>query len=124
MNNSRKYYYPSTYLTINERVISYRRKSSDIVFESSKPIKWGFRPYVLSDASTGYTFFLSVIFFVPKQKLSQNWFAVSQSWKICPKHSIFFKKFKKIICKFWDIAKKFWDSELFFFFMCNFFLGH
>ena len=56
MNNSRKYYYPSTYLTIDECMISYRGKSSDIVFESSKPTKWGFRPYVLSDASTGYTF--------------------------------------------------------------------
>ena len=30
MNNSRKYYYPSTYLTIDERMISYRGKSSDV----------------------------------------------------------------------------------------------
>ena len=37
-------------------MISYRGKSSDIVFESSKPTKWGFRAYVLSDASTSYTF--------------------------------------------------------------------
>ena len=56
MNNSRKYYYSSAYLTFDERMISYRGKSSDIVFESSKPTKWGFRPYVLSDVSTGYTF--------------------------------------------------------------------
>ena len=39
MNNSRKNYYPSTYLTINKRMISYKGKSSDIVFESSKPTK-------------------------------------------------------------------------------------
>ena len=56
MNSSRKYYYPSTYLTIDERMISYRGKSSDIVFENSKHTKWGFRPYVLSDSSNGYTF--------------------------------------------------------------------
>lgn len=43
MNNSRKYYYPNTYLTIDERMISYRGKSSDIVFESTKPIKWDFK---------------------------------------------------------------------------------
>ena len=30
MKNSRKYYYPCTYLTIDERMISYRGKSVDI----------------------------------------------------------------------------------------------
>ena len=56
MNNSRKYYYSSAYLTFDERMISYRGKSSGIIFVSSKPTKWGFRPYAFLDASIGYTF--------------------------------------------------------------------
>ena len=35
MKNSRKYYYSCTYLTFNERMIFYRGKSVDIVYESS-----------------------------------------------------------------------------------------
>ena len=56
MKNSRKYYYPCTYLTIDEGIISYRWKSINIVYEGSKPTKSGFRPYVLSDDLTGYTY--------------------------------------------------------------------
>ena len=52
-------------------MISYRGKSSDIVFESSKPIKQGFRPYVLSDASNGYTFCFKLLENVKTFKIKQ-----------------------------------------------------
>ena len=37
MENSRKYFYPGTYITINERMISYRGRAENIVYEISKP---------------------------------------------------------------------------------------
>ena len=56
MENSRKYFYPGTYITIDERMISYRDRAENIVYEISKPTKWGFRPYVLADLNTGFTY--------------------------------------------------------------------
>ena len=55
MENSRKYFYPGTYITIDERMISYRGRAENIVYEISKPTKWGFRAYVLADLNTGFT---------------------------------------------------------------------
>ena len=49
MENSRKYFYPGTYITIDERMISYRGRAENIVYEISNPTKWGFRPYVLAN---------------------------------------------------------------------------
>lgn len=72
MNNSRKYYYPGTYLTIDERMISYRGKSSDIVFENLKPTKWSLRPYILSEASTGYTFCFKLLEELEDNKYGKN----------------------------------------------------
>ena len=56
MKNSNIYYYPSTFLTIDERMISYRGRAKNVVFEITKPVKWGFRPYVLADVQTGYSY--------------------------------------------------------------------
>ena len=56
MENSRKYFYPGTYITIDERMISYRGRAENIVYEISKPKKWGFRPYILADLNTGFTY--------------------------------------------------------------------
>ena len=56
MENSRKYFYPGTYITIDERMISYRGRAENIVYEISKPTKWGFRAYVLADLNTGFTY--------------------------------------------------------------------
>ena len=41
MENSRKYFYPGTYITIDERMISYRGRAENIVYEISKPKKMG-----------------------------------------------------------------------------------
>ena len=56
MENSNIYYYPSTFLILDERMISYRGRAKNVVFEITKPVKWGFRPYVLTDAQTGYSY--------------------------------------------------------------------
>ena len=72
MNNSRKYYYPGTYLTIDERMISYRGKSQDIVFENLMPTKWSLRPYILSEASTGYTFCFKLLEELEDNKYRKN----------------------------------------------------
>ena len=61
LENSIIYYYPSTFLTIDERMISFRGRSKDIVYEITKPVKWGFRPYALTDAQTGYTYFFKLL---------------------------------------------------------------
>ena len=39
MENSRKYFYPVTYITIDERMISYRGRAENIVYEISKQTK-------------------------------------------------------------------------------------
>ena len=37
-------------------MISYRGRAENIVYEISKSTKWGFRPYVLVDLNTGFTY--------------------------------------------------------------------
>ena len=56
MENSRKYFYPGTYIIIDERMISYRGRAENIVYEISNPTNWGFRPYVLADLNTVYAY--------------------------------------------------------------------
>ena len=64
------------------------------------------------------------LFLKKKQEFGKNFFIMSQSLKICPKHFFFYKflNFLKISCKFWDIAKKIWDSGFFSFLGVIFFL--
>ena len=61
MLKSQKYYYPGTCVTIDERMISYKGKSRFVVYEPAKPTKYGFRPYVLSDYKSGYTYELKLL---------------------------------------------------------------
>lgn len=61
MLKSQKYYYPGTCVTIDERMISFKGKSKFVVYEPSKPTKYGFRPYVLSDYKSGYTYALQLL---------------------------------------------------------------
>lgn len=37
-------------------MISFRGRSNLVKYESNKPTKYGFRPYVLADAIDGYTY--------------------------------------------------------------------
>ena len=41
---SQKYYYPNYYVTIDEKMFSFRDKNENVVYENEKPIKLGFRP--------------------------------------------------------------------------------
>jgi len=61
MEKSQKYYYPGTCVTIDERMISFKGKSKFVVYEPSKPTRYGFRPYVLSDYRSGYTYALQLL---------------------------------------------------------------
>ena len=56
MEKSRKYYEPSGVVTIDERMISYRGRCKYIMHDPSKPTSWGFKPYILSDYKSGYTY--------------------------------------------------------------------
>ena len=48
-------------------MISFRGRTKFIVYDSSKPTKWGYRPYVLSDKKTGYTISMKLL-----QNLEEN----------------------------------------------------
>ena len=61
MQKAKLYFSPGTIVTIDERMVSYRGRSNDIVYEASKPVKWGFRPYVLADLNTGYIFEIKLL---------------------------------------------------------------
>ena len=61
MIKSQNYYYPGTCVTIDERMISYKGKSRFVVYEPAKPTRYGFRPYVLSDYKSGYTYQLQLL---------------------------------------------------------------
>jgi len=52
--NSQLLYYPEQNLTIDEAMISFRGRSSMKVYMPLKPIKFGFKAYLLCEASTGY----------------------------------------------------------------------
>ena len=58
---SQKYYYPSTGVSIDERMVSFKGRSDYLYYCQSKPTKWGFKPYVLSDFRSGYTYGMNVL---------------------------------------------------------------
>ena len=58
---SQQYYYPSTGVTIDERMVSYQGRSDYLYYCQAKPTKWGFKPYVLSDFKSGYTYSMNVL---------------------------------------------------------------
>lgn len=61
------HYYPGTYVTIDERMISFRGNfyfpgcSEYGVYDRCKPTKWGFRPYLLADHKFGYTYYMRLL---------------------------------------------------------------
>jgi hypothetical protein len=61
INVSQRYYYPSTGVSIDERMVSYKGRSDYLYYCQSKPTKWGFKPYVLSDFKSGYTYGMNVL---------------------------------------------------------------
>ena len=61
MSISQKYYYPSTGVSIDERMVSYQGRSDYLYYCQAKPTKWGFKPYVLADYKSGYTYGMNVL---------------------------------------------------------------
>jgi hypothetical protein len=51
---SQKNYVPSQMLSIDESMIGFKGHHSDVVYMPNKPIKKGFKAYVLTEARTGY----------------------------------------------------------------------
>ena len=61
MQKAKLYFSPGTIATIDERMVSYRGRSNDIVYEVSKPVKWGFGLYVLADLNASYRFEIKLL---------------------------------------------------------------
>ena len=56
LKNSRKYYIPSTFVSIDERIISFRGRDQNLVYEPLKPTKYGYFNIILSDNKSGFTY--------------------------------------------------------------------
>lgn len=56
MIKNREYYYPRFALTIDKHMISFIGRLKDLVYEISKPTKWGFRPYIMADNETEFIY--------------------------------------------------------------------
>ncbi len=49
-------YIPGSHLANDERMVSYRGRHKAVVYEMTKLVKWGFRPFILGDSDNGYTY--------------------------------------------------------------------
>ena len=49
-------YKPSQYMSIDESMISFKRRLSWIQYMSKKPTKWGMKAWVLADSTNGYVY--------------------------------------------------------------------
>lgn len=61
MKNCTRYYYPSRYVTIDERMISYIGKQEYVIYNPQKPSKYGFCLYILEDSESGYTYAMKIL---------------------------------------------------------------
>ena len=55
LKNSRKYYTPSTFVSKDERIISFRERDQNLVYEPLKPTKYGYFNIILSDNKSEFT---------------------------------------------------------------------
>ena len=54
IDNSNLVYTPTEFLAIDESMIKYRGKNHMKIYVLNKPIKWGFRAFVLCESNSGY----------------------------------------------------------------------
>jgi len=54
LENSKRYYQPGKNLSIDESMIAFSGRHQAKVYMPTKPIRYGFKAYVLSEASTGF----------------------------------------------------------------------
>jgi hypothetical protein len=54
LDNSRKFYTPSSTLSLDESMVSFKGRHKDKVFMPSKPIRIGFKAFVVCEADTGF----------------------------------------------------------------------
>ena len=54
--NSRRHRNPERDLAVDEGVVAYRGRSTNVTYNPAKPHKYGLRVYTLSELSTGYVF--------------------------------------------------------------------
>ena len=50
MKNCARYYYTSSYIIIDERIISFRGKQEYIIYNAQQPSKYGFCSYILTES--------------------------------------------------------------------------
>ena len=60
VRNWKKYYVLHQKLCIDERMIKFRGRSDFLQYVPTKPMKWGFKAFILADAITAYTYNLIV----------------------------------------------------------------
>ena len=58
--NCRKYFSPGRQIAIDERMVKSKARVSIKQYIKLKPVKWGFKLFVLADSKTGYTWNFSV----------------------------------------------------------------
>ena len=58
--NCQRYYYPSQRLSANERMVKNKGQFTYKQYTRNKPVKWGFKLWVLCDSCNGYTYNFSV----------------------------------------------------------------
>ena len=54
LDNSRKFYTPSSILSLDESMVSFKGRHKDKVFMPSKPIRIGFKAFVVCESDTGF----------------------------------------------------------------------
>ena len=55
-DNCQKYFYPSQNISVDERMVKNKGRFSCKQYVRAKPVRWGFKLWVLADSSTGYTY--------------------------------------------------------------------
>lgn len=51
---------------------SFKGRNENVVYETTKTTKWGFRPYVLADLNCDYTYFFKLLENVIKAELGKK----------------------------------------------------
>lgn len=53
-------------------MISYRGRADNVVYEISKPIKWGFRSYILVGLNTSFTYWFKLLDEIDENNLDEK----------------------------------------------------
>ena len=72
LENSQKYYVPGKHISIDEAMIAFRGRHSLIQFMPLKPIRYGFKAFLLCEARSGYVLQWKLPYFREKMVVALN----------------------------------------------------